>query len=72
VLSHSLDEQQVQRLLELQELLRVILESPASISSQEMADHADGVGGVRSRLQIALILRSLNRSSGKPLGKALR
>jgi len=59
-----LDEELFQRLLELQESLQGILESPELTSSRETRSRDAGEGVVRSPLQTELILRSLNRSSG--------
>lgn len=68
-----LDAESSQLLQELQESLREISESPELISflAGMVARNADAGGG-RSRLQIELILRSLNPSSASLLGKALR
>ena len=60
-----------ERLEELQALLQEILGFQESISSQEAEQDLDGGGaGVRSPLQIELILRSLNQSSESRRGKA--
>jgi len=67
-----LDERQVLQLLSAQALLQEILESQGLICSPEgvvsLVDVAEDA--VRSPLQIELILRSLNRSLAKPLGRA--
>jgi len=69
-----LDERLFQQQQELQALLQQVLESQGLICSlTEMGEArlaADGAAE-RSPLQIELILRSLNPSLGKRLGKAL-
>ena len=70
---HLLDEQRCRQLQELRDLWRSEGDwaSLALTCSLTEILNGDAGGAVRSPLQIELILRSLNRSSAKLLGRAL-